>query len=301
MNWKTSPATGIAVAVMTAAIVVLGLGCATANKATRDQTLPNPFFAMDTGTRDATHKTPAEQVAMIKELGFAGIGPIYHGTDDLRQWFDALDKARLKMFALYVPLRLDAIEPSITSLKEVAAALKGRDTMLWLYVTEKGRQPSSADNDDAAVKALCDVAGIAREAGLCVAMYPHTGFYVARVEDAARLAGKAGCKNLGVTFNLCHWLKVDGKDLDATLKAAKPHLFCVSINGADADGKDWKVLIQPLDRGTYDVAQLLRRLAKMGYTGPIGLQHYGIKGDAYENLKHSMEGWRKLSAAAAKE
>ncbi|MFA6564463.1 MAG: sugar phosphate isomerase/epimerase family protein [Verrucomicrobiia bacterium] len=287
MNWKQSAAAIVGFAVMSAAA--------------SGQSLPNPFFAMDTGTRDATHKTPAEQVAMIKELGYAGIGPIYHGVADLQEWFAALDKAGLKMFALYVPLRLDSIEASVASLKEVAAALKGRETMLWLYVTEKGRPPSSTDNDDAAVKALREVAAIAREAGLRVAMYPHTGFYVARVEDAARLADKAGCKNLGLTFNLCHWLKVDGKDLDVTLKAAQPHLFCVSINGADADGKDWKVLIQPLDRGTYDVAQLLRRLKKMGYTGPIGLQHYGIKGDACENLKHSMDGWKKLSAAAAKE
>ena len=44
----------------------LSLGCAAAN----------PFFAMDTGTRDAKHVTPAEQVALVKELGFAGVGPI---------------------------------------------------------------------------------------------------------------------------------------------------------------------------------------------------------------------------------
>jgi sugar phosphate isomerase/epimerase len=287
MNWKQSTTATVAFVIMTAA----ALG----------QSLPNPFFAMDTGTRDATHKTPAEQVAMIKELGYAGIGPIYHGVDDLKQWFDALDKAGLKMFAIYVPLRLDSAEASITSLKEVAAALKGRETMLWLTVTDKGHPPSATDDDETAVKALQDIAGMAREAGLRVAMYPHTGCYVARVEDGVRLAEKAGCKNLGVTFNLCHWLKVDGKDLDATLKAAQPHLFCVSINGADADGKDWKALIQPLDRGTYDVAQLLRRLKKMGYTSPIGLQHYGIKGDASENLRHSMDGWKKVSVAAAKE
>ena len=287
MNWKQSTASAITCVVLAAS--------------TFGQTLPNLFFAMDTGTRDATHKTPEEQVAVVKELGFAGVGPIYHGTNDLQQWFTALDKVGLKMFALYVPLKLDAVEASITSLKEVVAVLHGRDTMLWLYVTDKGHKPSATDDDDAAVKALRDIAGMARESGLRVAMYPHTGLYVASVEDAVRLAGMAGCKNLGVTFNLCHWLKVDGKDLDATLKAAQPFLFCVTINGADADGKDWKALIQPLDQGTYDVSLLLRRLAKMGYTGPIGLQHFGIKGDAHDNLKHSMDGWKKLSAAAAKE
>ena len=71
--------------------------------------------------------------------------------------------------------------------------------------------------------------------------------------------------------------------------------------GADAGGTDWKRLIQPLGQGTYEVLPLLRWLRQANYTGPIGLQHYGIPGDAAENLKHSLEAWRKLSAAAAKE
>ncbi len=36
-----------------------------------------PLFAMDTGTRDATHQTAEAQVALAKEIGFAGIAPTY--------------------------------------------------------------------------------------------------------------------------------------------------------------------------------------------------------------------------------
>lgn len=261
----------------------------------------NPFFAMDTGTRDATHSTPAEQVALVKEIGFDGAGPIYHNSDELQAWLAALDKGGLKMFALYVALRLDDVEASLTVIKEVSVALKGRDTLVWLYVTDKAHKASSAENDEVAVKALRTVAGFAQEAGLRVALYPHSGFYVQRVEDAVRLAEKAACGNLGVTFNLCHWLKVDGKDLKASLMAAQPHLLCVTISGADIGCADWKGLIQPLDRGTYDVAQVLRLLRKMNFSGPVGLQHYGINGAASENLKRSMDGWKKLSAAGMKD
>ncbi len=35
---------------------------------------PNPFFAMDTATKDDKHKTAKQQVQMVKELGYAGIG-----------------------------------------------------------------------------------------------------------------------------------------------------------------------------------------------------------------------------------
>ena len=34
----------------------------------------NPFFAMDTGTRDSKHETPEAQAKMLKELGYSGIG-----------------------------------------------------------------------------------------------------------------------------------------------------------------------------------------------------------------------------------
>ena len=279
--------------VLAGVVLALAFGCVGAGAIE----LPNPFFAMDTGTQDATHKTPAEQVALVKDIGFAGVGPIYHDAAELHQWLVALDQSHLKMFALYLSLRLDDVPASLASVKEATAALRGRDTLLWIYVTDK-RGPRFDSSDDAAVvQALREIAGYAKDAGLRVALYPHTGFFVQSVEDAVRLAAKVDRKNLGVTFNLCHWLMVDGKDLAASLKAAQPYLLCVTINGADAGGRNWTQLIQPLDRGTYDVSQLLRLLHTMKYTGPIGLQHYGIGGDARENLEHSMAAWKRLSGA----
>ena len=274
-------------------ILALSFGCfqAVAHE------LPNPFFAMDTGTRDATHKTPAEQVALVKEIGFAGVGPTYENAAVLQEWLLALDQSRLKMFALYLQLRLDDVPGSLVAIRQAAGALRGRDTLLWIYITNKKSAQSNTNDDAVAVQALREISGVAKEAGLRVALYPHTGFFVERVEDAARMAAKVDRENLGVTFNLCHWLMVDGKDLAASLKAAQPYLFSVTVNGADTGGTNWNQLIQPLDRGTYDVSQVLYLLRKMNYTGPIGLQHYGIGGDARENLQHSMAGWKRLSGA----
>jgi sugar phosphate isomerase/epimerase len=274
-------------------ILALVFGCV---EASADK-LPNPFFAMDTGTQDATHQTPAEQVALVKEIGFAGVGPTYHNSAELQQWLAALDQSRLKMYALYLELRLDDVPASLASVREAAAVLRGRDTLLWVYVTGKNGTTFDASDDAVAVEALREISGYAQDAGLRVALYPHAGFVVQRVEDAVRLAEKVNRKNLGVTFNLCHWLMVDGKDLAASLNAAQPYLFCVTINGADAGGKSWKELIQPLDRGTYDVSQVLRLLREMRYTGPVGLQLYGIGGVARENLEHSMTAWKRLSGA----
>jgi sugar phosphate isomerase/epimerase len=206
------------------------------------------------------------------------------------------------MFALWTTANFDGGKSSITpQLADAIQALKGRDTLLWLALQSKKYKPSSSEGDPDAVQALQEISRLAGEAGIRIALYPHAKFWVERVEDAVRLADKVGSNNLGVTFNLCHWLEVDGQNLEATLHLARPRLFVVTINGADAGAKGWTRLIQPLDQGTFDVGRVLELLIKEGYTGPIGLQHYGIKGSAEENLKHSMEGWRKLSVRAVAE
>ena len=84
--------------------------------------------------------------------------------------------------------------------------------------------------------------------------------------------------------------------MEAIVKACGPHLFLVSINGADRSG-DWTQLIRPLGKGNYDVAGFLKVLGQVGYTGPIGLQCYNLTGDPVENLKRSISAWHQLSAA----
>ena len=112
------------------------------------------------------------------------------------------------------------------------------------------------------------------------------------------MAEKVDRPNVGVMFNLCHWLRVDpSRDYRSLLERAMPRLWAVSINGADVrdDKPGWDHYIQPLDRGSFDVAGLLKTLDELGYKGPIGLQCYGIGGDAREHLARSMAAWRKLT------
>ncbi len=256
---------------------------------------PIPFFAMDTATKDDKHKTPKEQVEMVRELGYAGIGG--RADKELGEMVKELDKNDLQMFAVYLGANIDADQPSYgPELKEAIEVLKGRNTMLWLFVLSKKFKPSQTEGDGRAVKVIQEISDMADEAGLRVALYPHTGFWLEKVEDAIRVAKKVDRKNVGITFNLCHWLRTeDEKNMRSLIISAMPHLFVVSINGADSGGKDWKQLIQTLDRGTFNIGRFLRTLNRSGYTGPIGFQGYGIGGDAHDNLRRTMEAWRKLS------
>ncbi|MHC4072320.1 MAG: family 16 glycoside hydrolase [Planctomycetota bacterium] len=259
---------------------------------------PNPFFAMDTATKDDRHKTAKEQVEMVKELGYAGIGCT--AGKGLGEMAEELDKNGLRLFTVYLGVNIDPDQPKYgPELKETIEVLRGRNAMLWLFVLSKRHKPSSPAGDERAIEIIREVAEMAADSKVRVSLYPHTGFWCERVEDAVRIAKKVDRRNVGVTFNLCHWLKVDDeKNMRTLIKSAMPHLFVVTINGADSDGKDWKTLIQTLDRGSFNMRRFLRTLTNSGYTGPIGFQGYGIGGDAHDNLKRTMDAWRKLNDSA---
>jgi len=256
---------------------------------------PNPFFAMDTATKDARHKSAKEQVEMVKELGYAGMGPQAGGG--LAEMAKECEKNGVTLVAAYLGANIGPGQRKYgPELKEAIEILKGTNSMLWLFVQSNKDKPSSPQGDERAEAVIGEIADMAAEKGVRVALYPHTGFWVERVEDAIRVVKRVDRPNVGLTFNLCHWLKVDDeKNAESLIKAAMPYLFVVTINGADSGGKDWKGLIQTLDRGTFDMGAFLKTLANCGYTGPIGFQGYGIGGDAYDNLKRTMGAWRKLS------
>ncbi len=261
--------------------------------------LDNPFFAMDTGTKDDAHQSIEAQADMLAELGYAGYGSTDFAT--LPDVLAALDAKGLNLFTIYTGAKIGPDGYSYDpALKEGVKLLKGRNTMLWVYIQSDAFKPSDSAGDEQAVALLKEITDIAAESGVSVALYPHTWFWVERVEDAVRMVEKVNRPNLGATFNLCHWLKVTGgKDRDAVLKAVVPHLFIVTINGADP-GDDWNALIQTLDRGSYDVTGFMGALKDLGYVGPVGLQGYGIGGDAHDNLKRSMDAWSKMTGRQAR-
>ena len=261
-----------------------------------------PLFAFCMDTHDAKKRSLAEQAGLLKELGYAGAGHLW--LDKVDERLKTLDAAGLRLFQIY--LRVDVSEKPGTGydprLRDVVPLLKGRDAMLALLL--QGRKPGDPEGEARAVELVREIDGLAQPAGVRVALYPHTGDWMERVQDALRVAEKADRPGVGVMFNLCHWMKTtpDDGELRTLLEKAMPRLAAVSLSGSDAVAEvksgtgSW---IQPLDRGTYDVGGLLGTLRDLGYRGPVGLQCYGIGGDARDHLARSMAAWRALQGRLA--
>jgi sugar phosphate isomerase/epimerase len=257
---------------------------------------------MNTGLSDSKLRSSADdQAALLKELGYAGIGASGYLSGE---YLAAFDRQGLKVFNTYLTLDFDSAKPELEpKLKDLVGRLKGRDTALWLAINNVSRdeaklKPSDPAGDEIVVARLLELAELAHASGVRVALYPHLGSWVERVDDALRVVEKVNRPNVGATFNLCHWLKVEGdRDLRPVLKAALPHLFFVTINGADnGDTRkmNWQRLIQPLGDGSYEVGGLLRILKELNYSGPVGFQGFGIQGDSRTLLGKTMAAWRQL-------
>lgn len=279
---------GVTMCAMTISLFcAAGDGVAAGTAAAAEPILTNPFFVFDNGAGRGDW-SPERQAEVLAELGYDGIG--YTGGEDLDARLAAFERHGVRVFNIYIGCNLDS-EPAIgNELKTAIERLRGTGVAIWLTVQ------GHTEDEGRAVATVGAIADLAAANDLKVALYPHTGFYVATLDDALRIVRGAKRDNLGVTFNLCHELKAGNeKRFDELLEEAAPYLYVVSINGADHAG-DWDRLIQPLGRGEFDVMTILRKLQSIGYAGPIGLQCFQVPGDTLENLKHNILEWHTLRA-----
>jgi sugar phosphate isomerase/epimerase len=252
--------------------------------------LSGKLYVFDNGTGRDQKLPLAQQAELMRRFGYAGVN--YTGTAQVPDMLRELDSRGLDLLSIYVAAWADGRTPAYDpGIPQAIRELKGRRTLILLNV-----QAPTPDSEERVTGIVREIADLAAASGLKVCLYPHYGFAVARIEDALRIAGASGRANVGVAFNLCHFLRVgDEANLKERLRQAMPRLLFVSINGADHTG-DWDRLIQTLDRGEYDVSEFLRELESAGYRGPVALQCYNVKGDIEDNLARSMKAWRAMRA-----
>jgi sugar phosphate isomerase/epimerase len=259
-----------------------------------------PFFPFCIDWHDARKRTFDEQATMLKELGYPGVGHIW--LDKVAERLQSLDRLGLRLYQITMTVDVGPGKtPYDPRFKEVLALVKGRHVQFDLLVN--GMKPSDPSVDPHAVQILREMSDLAHASGSQLLLYPHQGSWIERIEDACRVANEVDRPNVGVMFNLCHWLRVDkSRDYKPLLRQAMPRLWAISINGADEldPQPGWNHYIQPLDKGSFDLRQFLRTLKALGYKGPIGLQCYGIGGDAREHLTRSMRAWEQLKPVLEK-
>ena len=246
-----------------------------------------PLAVMHTGLGGLSPRAAATE---LDALGFDGVAC---GLGSAARFRAACDPLGMDVFSSYAVLDLAGdLKPLLVRIEEEMAALAGGPGMIWLALEAKG-EPSDAHRVTA-LRALKRLGGQADRTGVEVALYPHTGFWLATTEQAVQLAEEVDHDRVGVCFNLCHYLRRNEEPLVSTLlERAAPRLMAVTLNGAETASDDWSGLIQPLGSGDHDLRALLDVLEEIEFDGPVGLQGYGIRLPPLEHLGQSMGAWRR--------
>ena len=168
---------------------------------------------------NGTPRVPFEEEAeFFKKTGYAGISQVYaNGTGKkLEERVAAYEKSGVRVLSVYLSATKDPIK------EEAVKGLANRGGMIELTV--KKITPE-------VVESIRKTAMMAEGLKIKVALYPHAGNAVATMPEAMSLIGKVDHPNLGVMFNLCHFLKNEkAKDLEKVLSVAAHRLFAVSIS-----------------------------------------------------------------------
>jgi sugar phosphate isomerase/epimerase len=244
-------------------------------------TFAPPLFAFQNGVGFGSLE---EEAASLKALGYDGVGST--NLNRLEERIAAYEAAGLKVFSIYVNLGDQRIAAAIPLLKD-------RQATIELTVRKK--------IDDAAIQEIRELADLAAKANVRIALYPHNGFTIATIDPAIKLVEQVDRPNVGLMFNLCHFLKNEKQaNLEETLARAGKRIFAVSTCGADNDGRDWGALIQPLDKGSFEQARLFDTLKTIGFQGAVGIQCYAVKGDKRKNLERTAHAWKQILAKVNK-
>ena len=244
----------------------------------------------------------AKHAELLSKLGFDGVGYQLWLDEQLRENLQTLDAAGLDVCLLYATVNVNPEKPPYDPrLTDAIKSLKGRS--ITVSVLLKGFPPGDPQGVEPAVKILRELGDLAAASGVRISVYHHLRDWTESFPFALEVVRKVDHPHVGVNFNLCHWLKIDGdRDYRPLLGSNADKLFAVTINGAQLGSDTWTDgLIQPLDRGNFDNRERLATLRNVGYRGPVGLMCFGIPDDTQEHLARSIEVWRSWQSHPAAE
>jgi sugar phosphate isomerase/epimerase len=261
-------------------------------KASQKPAWPPKFYGFCMELPAVPDPSIAEQAKMLKQLGFDGAGYALWLGEAMDTNLRTLDAQGQQLYLVYMTVNLDPNQPAFDArVPEALAKLKGRS--VTVSVLFRGFSPGDPRGMKAAVKSLRQLGDLAAKSDLKISIYHHANDWTESLLFSLQVVRQVDHPKVGVNFNLCHWLKVDGgRDYHAVLRKNADRLFAVTINGAQVGAEAWTGgLIQPLDRGDFDNRALLGLLREIAYDGPIGLMCYGIPDDTRTHLQRSMRTW----------
>ena len=250
----------------------------------------NPYFALSFGFPEMEVE---ERVSFLAEAGFDGIAPHVWSDELLSEFERALNTREVRTGALnvvgvYFPYNFET--ESHRRIASRVVELGGyRKIPLWLAIKSEGA------TEERVLELVMELSDEAKQLGTTVVLYPHDRHYMLCVEDSLDVIEKADRENLFTSLHLHQELRAGNHErLDEIVARAASRSRLCTISGANLPdainrgSRDWSDVVQPLSESAFDVEAFYRLLSKHGYSGPIGLQNFGIPGDPKIHHRESL-------------
>lgn len=240
---------------------------------------------------DAKKRGPEERAEMLHKLGIQGLAYDYRAehipTFDAE--IAALKRRQIELTAWWFPTTLNA------EAQDILKVLKRSRMSPQLWVMGGGEPKNDTDHAarvDQEVLRLRPIADAAAEISSKVGLYNHGGWFGEPTNQLA-IIKRLHLLNVGIVYNLHH--AHDQLDrFPALLKAMKPYLLAINLNGMVENGDKTRKKILPIGQGTRDL-EILRIIEKSDWRGPIGILNH-TEEDAEARLQDNIEGLEWLVA-----
>ncbi len=237
---------------------------------------------------DSRKRSPEDRIAMLERLGFKRYAYDWraeHLPDTARELRLARDHG-IRVEAVWVWIEKDRPGRLSEDNERLLAALKeaGLATQLWVGFAP-GFFEGVSDQEKVArgaemVRHLSDRAA---ETKSRVALYNH-GDWFGEPENQVRIIQALPGREIGIVYNFHHGHEHIAR-FDALVKAIRPYLWVVNLNGMRPEGP--KIL--PFGTGTHE-RRMLQTVLDSGFKGPFGVLGHVDDADVEEILRGNLRG-----------
>jgi len=255
------------------------------------------LFAWNFIAFGSMHRTPLEQVQMLKGLGIRRMGIEWGGVhvQSFDQEIAAMRENQIAIEGFWVRGNMypERNKPAAADgdVDLVLATLKRNklSTQIWdpFDADQEFLSLSEPERTKRAVEAVRYVARGAAKIHCSVAIYSHGG-WMGEPENELEVVRQVGMTNVGIVYDYEH-ARPQMNRFPEFFPKLVPHLWAVILNGMQ-DGGPPVITVGDGDRDL----DMLRVIYKSGYHGPIGLINHDQKRDAEIGLRLNMEGLKKL-------
>lgn len=121
------------------------------------------------------------------------------------------------------------------------------------------------------VEGVGEICLSAQHPGVIIGFEPHPDHYIASLQQFERLKEQVGLQNLKLTLDVGHAACVESKPLSDLIERYAPVLANIHIE----DIKSGVHKHLPLGCGDIDFPSVFKKLAAVGYAGPVSAEFYG--------------------------